>query len=178
MAFPRYVEDSIELTRLARQRGMKVLALTDKPASPLVPLADVVLYAHTQRQVAPTSNATVLALLEALVAAVARRTEGAVERQRELTRSVMPWLHLEVAPRRRPPARRPRRPGRGPRSNPPPPRASRPPEGLHPPMTWSASSSTSAPTGPRGPVIALHGGAGTLTRTPSRPSSRCATAAP
>jgi len=110
MAFPRYVEDTIELTRLARERGMKVLALTDKPASPLVPLADGVLYAHTQRQVAAASNATALALVEALVAAVARRTEGAVERQRELAHSVMPWLHLEAA-HTEPPARRRRQPG-------------------------------------------------------------------
>jgi hypothetical protein len=42
-----------------------------------VPLADVTLYAHVSRQIASTSNATVLALLEALVAALAHRTEGA-----------------------------------------------------------------------------------------------------
>jgi DNA-binding MurR/RpiR family transcriptional regulator len=96
LAFPRYVEDTIALTRLARERGVKVLALTDEPSSPLVPLADVTLYAHVSRQVAPTSNATVLALLEALVAALAHRTEGAVQRAEEMARGVLPWL--QVAP--------------------------------------------------------------------------------
>jgi DNA-binding MurR/RpiR family transcriptional regulator len=94
LAFPRYVEDTIALTRLARERGVKVLALTDEPSSPLVPLADVTLYAHVSRQVAPTSNATVLALLEALVAALAHRTEGAVQRAEEMARGVLPWLQV------------------------------------------------------------------------------------
>jgi len=95
LAFPRYVEDTVALTRLARERGVKVLALTDEPSSPLVPLADVTLYAHVSRQVAPTSNATVLALLEALVAALAHRTEGAVQRAEEMARGVLPWLQVD-----------------------------------------------------------------------------------
>jgi len=95
LAFPRYVEDTITLTRLARERGVKVLALTDEPTSPLVPLADVTLYAHVSRQVAPTSNATVLALLEALVAALAHRTEGAVQRAEAMARGVLPWLQID-----------------------------------------------------------------------------------
>src|SRR5450631_2780043 len=52
LAFPRYVEDTIVLTSLARERGMKILALTDEPTSPLVPLADVALYASVSRQIA------------------------------------------------------------------------------------------------------------------------------
>ncbi|HEY9065825.1 MAG TPA: MurR/RpiR family transcriptional regulator [Burkholderiaceae bacterium] len=95
LAFPRYVEDTIVLTRLAREHGVKVLALTDEPTSPLVPLADVTLYAHVNRQIASTSNATVLALLEALVAALARRTEGAVERAAQMTHGVLPWLQVD-----------------------------------------------------------------------------------
>jgi len=95
LAFPRYVEDTVVLTRLARERGVKILALTDDPRSPLVPLADVTLYACVNRQIASTSNATVLALLEALVAALAHRTEGAVQRAEEMARGVLPWLQLD-----------------------------------------------------------------------------------
>jgi len=93
LAFPRYVDDTVVLARLARERGVKVLALTDGPASPLLPLADVALYVNVDRQVAACSNAAALALLEALVAAVARRTDNAVARAETLTRGVMPWLH-------------------------------------------------------------------------------------
>jgi DNA-binding MurR/RpiR family transcriptional regulator len=105
LAFPRYVEDTIALTRLARERGVKILALTDDPSSPLVPLADVTLYASVNRQIASTSNATVLALLEALVAALAHRTEGAVQRAEEMARGVLPWLQInhghDTAPARK-----------------------------------------------------------------------------
>jgi DNA-binding MurR/RpiR family transcriptional regulator len=99
LAFPRYVQDTIELARLAREQGMKVLALTDAMTSPLVPLADVVLMAQVRRQAASTSNATVLALCEALVAAVARRTAEAVERVEAVTRAVLPWLQVVDARR-------------------------------------------------------------------------------
>lgn len=95
LAFPRYVEDTIRLARLARERGVKVLALTDEPTSPLVPLADVVLYAHVNRQIASTSNATVLALLEALVAALVHNTEGAVQRAEDMASGVLPWLQID-----------------------------------------------------------------------------------
>lgn len=104
LAFPRYVEDTILLTRLARERGVKVLALTDEPTSPLVPLADVVLYARVNRQIASTSNATVLALLEALVAALAHNTSGAVQRAEEMASGVLPWL--QIGPGRKPSARK------------------------------------------------------------------------
>jgi DNA-binding MurR/RpiR family transcriptional regulator len=97
ITFPRYVEDTVTLARLARDRGLKILALTGEPTSPLVPLADVVLYAQVNRQVASTSNAAVLALLEALVAAVARRTERAVQRTEEMARGVLPWLQIDAA---------------------------------------------------------------------------------
>lgn len=103
LAFPRYVQDTIELARLAREQGMKVLALTDGMSSPLVPLADVVLLAQVRRRAASTSNAVVLALCEALVAAVARRTDEAVERVEAVTRAVLPWLHV-VEPTARPPS--------------------------------------------------------------------------
>ena len=95
IAFPRYVEDTIVLTRLASERGVKILALTDDPTSPLVPLADVTLYACVDRQIASTSNAAVLALLEALVAALAHRTDGAVQRAEEMARGVLPWLQID-----------------------------------------------------------------------------------
>jgi DNA-binding MurR/RpiR family transcriptional regulator len=103
LAFPRYVEDTIVLTRLARERGVKVLALTDEPTSPLVPLADVTLYASVNRQIASTSNATVLALLEALVAALAHRTDGAVQRAEQMAHGVLPWLQVDRNGGARPP---------------------------------------------------------------------------
>jgi len=94
VAMPRYSEDSVVLTAMARERGVKVLALTDAPGSPVVPLADAVIYVRTVKQLSATSNAAALACIEALSAAVARRVPQAVERAQELARVVLPWLHM------------------------------------------------------------------------------------
>ena len=41
IAFPRYLDDTIELARRAASRGARVLALTDSPRSPLAQFADL-----------------------------------------------------------------------------------------------------------------------------------------
>lgn len=94
VGMPRYSEDSVTLAGMARERGARVLVITDGPASPLVPLADEVIYVHAAKQLSATSNAAALACIEALAAAVARRTPQAVARAQELARFVMPWLHV------------------------------------------------------------------------------------
>ncbi len=94
IVMPRYSEDALTLAGLARERGCKILALTDQASSPVVALADQVLYVPASKQMSATSSTATLACIEALCAAVARRTPQAVVRVQELTRFVMPWLHL------------------------------------------------------------------------------------
>lgn len=92
IAFPRYLADTITLTRAGRQAGAMVLALTDKPGSPLAPLADICLLAHSQRQLLSNSDTAVLGLIEALSAAVAHRSHHSLAAAATHTESVMPWL--------------------------------------------------------------------------------------
>ncbi|MEJ6005228.1 MurR/RpiR family transcriptional regulator [Paucibacter sp. AS339] len=100
IAMPRYSEDTVLLTTMARERGCKILALTDQPSSPVVQLADVVLYVQASKQMSATSNAAALACIEALCSAVARRTPQAVQRAQELARYVVPWLHMNKSGQR------------------------------------------------------------------------------
>lgn len=95
IAFPRYLDDTVRLAALARNQGARLLALTDDAVSPVVPLADLVLYTRASRQFAAASNAAVLAMIEALCAAVAYRAEGSLHAAQQLTQSVMPWLYLK-----------------------------------------------------------------------------------
>lgn len=92
IAFPRYLSDTITLAKAARNAGVPVLALTDKPTSPLAPLADICLYAQSQRQLLPNSDTAVLGLIEALSAAVAHQSNESLSSAALLTESVMPWL--------------------------------------------------------------------------------------
>ncbi|RZL89692.1 MAG: MurR/RpiR family transcriptional regulator [Variovorax sp.] len=99
LTFPRYLTDTVALTDIARGQGVSVLALTDRPSSPLAPLADVVLYAQTETRYRPNCETSVLALIEALISAVALRTPGAFRAASKVVHSVMPWLHGAPDPR-------------------------------------------------------------------------------
>ena len=93
IAYPRYLADTVLLARRARDAGVPVLVLTDRVTSPLAPLGTVSLYACTDSQYFANSDATVLALIEALCSAVAHRAKGSVKAATQLAESVLPWLH-------------------------------------------------------------------------------------
>ncbi|MCV6808064.1 MurR/RpiR family transcriptional regulator, partial [Achromobacter ruhlandii] len=92
IGFPRYLADTVTLAGAAKQAGVPVLVLTDKPTSPLAPTASVVLYAVSTRQLIPNSETAALGLIEALSAAVAYRAKNSVAAAAGVTQSVMPWL--------------------------------------------------------------------------------------
>jgi len=111
IAFPRYLADTVRLAQQAREAGVPVLVLTDRVTSPLAPIGTVALYAQTDSHYFANSEATVLALIEALASAVAHRAQGSVKAATRLAESVLPWLHsgegarqpdaAAAAPRRR-----------------------------------------------------------------------------
>jgi DNA-binding MurR/RpiR family transcriptional regulator len=101
IAYPRYFSDTILLARRAHDAGVPVLALTDRVTSPLAPLASVALYAHTESQYFANSEATVLALIEALCSAVAHSAKDSLKAATQLAESVLPWLHGSHASRLR-----------------------------------------------------------------------------
>lgn len=92
IGFPRYLADTVTLGRAAQQAGVPVLVLTDKPTSPLAPVATVALYAHTSRQLSSNSETAALGLVEGLGAAVAHRAKNSIQAAAGVTQSVMPWL--------------------------------------------------------------------------------------
>lgn len=92
IAFPRYLADTITLAKASKAAGVTLLALTDKPTSPLAALADICLYAHSQRQLLSNSETAALGLIEALSAGVAHQSQHSVTAAALLTESVMPWL--------------------------------------------------------------------------------------
>ena len=125
IAYPRYFSDTILLARRAHDAGVPVLALTDRVTSPLAPLASVALYAHTESQYFANSEATVLALIEALCSAVAHSAKDSLKAATQLAESVLPWLHGNHAGRLRADADTAAPAPRKPRTPPKPPKASK-----------------------------------------------------
>lgn len=101
ICLPRYGRDAVALTEYARDRGATVVAITDGPASPLVPLAQEVLGAPTAHPVLGTSLVGPLAVVEALAAAVMVSNAGNVAAAAQLTEAISAYLVHKPAARRR-----------------------------------------------------------------------------
>ncbi len=98
ISFPRYLLDTIQLARNAIQKGAQVLALTDKLTAPIVPIAHCVLYAKSGTQFGQNSEASTLALIEALMAGVDYSSNHAVELATEMAQTLTPWLVTPNSP--------------------------------------------------------------------------------
>jgi DNA-binding MurR/RpiR family transcriptional regulator len=88
LAFARYSAELVELLRYARQRGLRVLAITDAPISPIVPYAEIALFARGGQLDFVGSLAAPAALINCIVSEVGvRRGERAIERLQRLEES-------------------------------------------------------------------------------------------
>jgi DNA-binding MurR/RpiR family transcriptional regulator len=85
IAFPRYPADMIKMVRYAREQGVLVLAITDSPLSPVLPLSDVTLFARASMLDFVGSLAAPAALINVVVSDIGMRLAGkATERLRAL----------------------------------------------------------------------------------------------
>lgn len=94
--FPRYLKDTVSLMKIAHKVQPTIIALTDKPSSPIAPLASICLYARSSRQLLSNSDASALALIEAFSSAVAHRSDRSVSQATSFTESIMPWMYEDL----------------------------------------------------------------------------------
>lgn len=71
ISFPRYSKLTVQVMTLASRRGIKTIAITDGPLSPLARNASIVLTAQCSSKAFANSNVAPLALVNALVAEIA-----------------------------------------------------------------------------------------------------------
>jgi DNA-binding MurR/RpiR family transcriptional regulator len=98
ISLPPYSRETVPLTRYAKGNGATILALTDSPASPLVSLARHTLFAPPLHPVLASSTGALLAVIEALVAAVSLGDQQKVNSALEQARKAQAFLdtqHLE-----------------------------------------------------------------------------------
>lgn len=97
MSFPRYASDAVTLARYARDRGARIVALTDSMASPLVPLAQHVLLAPAAHPVLSSSYVAGVMLAEALVASLMLSGRDHVGQASKLTEAISAYLYDDRA---------------------------------------------------------------------------------
>jgi DNA-binding MurR/RpiR family transcriptional regulator len=93
LAFPRYSRETVLLTKRAHAIGASVLAITDTANSPVAGFAKIALYASTDTRFHTSSEASALALIEALSSAVAHASGRSLEAASFVAEQVLPWLH-------------------------------------------------------------------------------------
>jgi DNA-binding MurR/RpiR family transcriptional regulator len=85
LAFARYPTDLVSLVRFAHGLGVRILAITDSPLSPILPLAEVALFAKATRLDFVGSLAAPAALINCVVSQLGVRLgEVALERLQAL----------------------------------------------------------------------------------------------
>ena len=80
ISFPRYSSRTVKAMRFARERGARVIAITDSEASPLVEIATEKLLAKSDMASFVDSLVAPLSLINALIVAVGRRRKRDIER--------------------------------------------------------------------------------------------------
>ncbi|MDE1994872.1 MAG: MurR/RpiR family transcriptional regulator [Rhizobiaceae bacterium] len=95
LAFPRYIRDTVDVTRAVKKRDIPILAITDTQASPIASLGTLTLYIRARRTIGSTSDAAILSALEALAAGVSAKTPGAAETAQRYADFAYPWMIAE-----------------------------------------------------------------------------------
>lgn len=93
IAFPRYMADTLTLAKRMRDAGADVLALTDNASSPLMANATLALFAQVESDYFAACEASALALIESLSAAVSYASGRSMQAATQLVDTVLPYLH-------------------------------------------------------------------------------------
>ena len=91
ISLPRYSRSTLELAKSPKQRNAMLLAITDRPSSPLVAIADMTLFAPARNNFLPNSPTAAFAVADALITTLARERPDAVEALKALSESQL-WL--------------------------------------------------------------------------------------
>jgi DNA-binding MurR/RpiR family transcriptional regulator len=92
ISLPRYARDVVQLCAYGKDRGAQVICITDSPASPLAPLADVLLLAQANHPILSSSSTAVLLVIEAVVAAVMASNPDNLRHAQALTEAISGYL--------------------------------------------------------------------------------------
>jgi DNA-binding MurR/RpiR family transcriptional regulator len=82
-SFPRYRKESLKLVKLAEQQGAKIIAITNRQLSPIGQIAKITLTTEEQMESDHHSIASVITLLEVLIAAIQHQDIERISRRQK-----------------------------------------------------------------------------------------------
>ncbi|MDF2682336.1 MAG: transcriptional regulator [Brevibacillus sp.] len=81
LVFPRYLQDTLFFAKAAKEKGSKILVITDHELSPLGPVADVLLKVTTPPPATLRGMSSIFTLLNALVSGVSQIDQERVKKR-------------------------------------------------------------------------------------------------
>src|SRR5690606_20520738 len=94
LSYARYTKTTIDAVSFAKDRGTKIVAITDNMLSPLVPFADIALFAPSEMPSFIDSFVAPLSLINALLTALGKRKRKEVEKHLNELENV--WDRFEI----------------------------------------------------------------------------------
>jgi DNA-binding MurR/RpiR family transcriptional regulator len=82
-SFPRYRKESLKLVKFAEQQGAKVIAVTNRQLSPIGQIAEITLTTEEQMESDHHSIASVITLLEVIIAAIQHQDIERISRRQK-----------------------------------------------------------------------------------------------
>ncbi|WP_028776088.1 MurR/RpiR family transcriptional regulator [Shimazuella kribbensis] len=83
ISFPRYNHESLDLANYAKQRGIKLISITDHILSPFGRIADLTFTTKTHLESGSTAIASILSLLNLFLAGIKMKMEGQIQSRRK-----------------------------------------------------------------------------------------------
>ncbi|MBC7919004.1 MAG: MurR/RpiR family transcriptional regulator [Rhodoferax sp.] len=113
ISFPRYASDAVTLTRYARDRGARIVALTDSPASPLAAWAHDMLLCAASHPVLSSSYAAAVVMAETLVTSLMLSGGNHIQQAEKLTEAIAAYMYSDKPGNETPTGRKARKISRG-----------------------------------------------------------------
>jgi DNA-binding MurR/RpiR family transcriptional regulator len=82
-SFPRYRKESLKLVKFAEQQGAKIIAITNRQLSPIGQIAEITLTTEEQMESDHHSIASVITLLEVIIAAIQHQDIERISRRQK-----------------------------------------------------------------------------------------------
>ncbi|MGG1663426.1 MurR/RpiR family transcriptional regulator [Brevibacillus sp. NRS-1366] len=96
LSFPRYISETILFAKAAKDKGAKILAITDDELSPLGPIADQVLKVYAPSPIAIKGMASIFSMLNVLVSGVisanGEKVQERIKEYEETSRQIYPFV--------------------------------------------------------------------------------------
>lgn len=83
-SFPRYTKDSLKLAELAKKQHATLISITDRELSPIGQIADITITTEEQMESGYFSNASVICLLEMIIAGMHDRDHVKISKRQEM----------------------------------------------------------------------------------------------